>query len=29
VIDTIGDQLPDVAWGWQLDATFGELLGTA
>lgn len=28
VIDTIGDQLPDAAWGWQLDATFGELLGT-
>lgn len=29
VIDTIGDQLPDAAWGWQLDTTFGELLGTA
>jgi len=28
VVDTIGDQLPDAAWGWQLDATFGELLGT-
>lgn len=28
VLDTVGDHLPDAAWGWQLDSTFGDLLST-
>ena len=26
VLDTLGSALPDAAWGWQLDSTFGNLL---